>query len=105
MDSGFCVAKGIIEIKAKGVCAEALTNTRIYWLKGVHGDLIDTHFEDKEVSDVGMIEARTKDNKLFKIFLMKYPDYVKGIIAIWVALDELEGEKTRRYFIDSSGTK
>ena len=52
-----------------------------------------------------MIEARTKDNKLFKIFLMKYPDYVKGIIAIWMALDELEGEKTRRYFIDSSGTK
>ena len=28
--------------------------------KIVPGDLIDTHFEDKGVGDVGMIEARTE---------------------------------------------
>ena len=43
---------------------------RCYWPKLFPGDLIDTHFEDKEVSDVGIIEARTEDNKLFKIIFM-----------------------------------
>ena len=36
---------------------------------------------------------------------MKETDYVMKIMASWVALDELEGERTRRDFIDSSGTK
>ena len=39
-------------------------------------DLIDTHFEYKEVGYFGMIEARTEDNNPFEIFLMKEPDYV-----------------------------
>ena len=48
---------------------------------------------------------RNEDNKLFKIFCMKDPDYVMKIVASWITLDELEGARTRRYFIDSSGTK
>ena len=52
-----------------------------------------------------MIEDRTEDNKLFKIFCMKYPDYLMKIIAIWMTLYELEGTRTGRYFIDISGTK
>ena len=52
-----------------------------------------------------MIEARTEDNKLFKIFCMKDPDYVTRIMESWVKLDELEGAKTRRDFIDRSGKK
>ena len=71
LDSGFCVAKGITEIESKGVYAGALIKKQSYWPKGVPGDLIDTHFEDKEVGDVGMIEARTEDKKLFRIFCMK----------------------------------
>ena len=51
-----------------------------------------------------MIEARTEVNKLFRIFCMKYPDYVMNIVASWITLDELEGARTRRYFIESSGT-
>ena len=69
LDSGFCVAKGTTELKSKVVYAESLIKQQHYWTKGVPGNLIDTHFEDKEVYDVGMIEARTKDNKLFKLFL------------------------------------
>ena len=52
-----------------------------------------------------MIEARTQDNKLFKIFCMKYPDYVTKIMASCMTLAELEGASTRRYFMDSSDTK
>ena len=36
---------------------------------------------------------------------MKYPDYVMKIMASRVTLDELEDAKTKRRFIDSSGTK
>ena len=78
---------------------------RCYWMEGVPGDQIDTQFEDKEVGDVGMIKAITEENKLFKIFLMKEPDYVMKMMASWMKIDELEGARKRRDFIDSSGTK
>ena len=35
---------------------------------------------------------------------MNDKDYVIKIVAIWMTLDELEGSKTKRDFIDSSGT-
>ena len=104
-ESGFYVAKGIIDIKAKGVYAAALIKKRRYWTKGVPGDLIDTKFEDKEVSDVAMIEEINEYISLLKIFFMKEPGYVMKIMDSWMALDELEGTRTRIYFIDSSGTK
>ena len=69
LDSGFCVSKGITYLKSKCVYAAALIKNQHYWLKGVSGDLIDAHFEDKEVGDVGMIAAITEDNKLFNYFV------------------------------------
>ena len=35
---------------------------------------------------------------------MKDPDYVMKIVASWMTLDELEGARTRGYFINRSGT-
>ena len=105
MVSVFFVSKGITDLKTKGVYVLDLIKKGRYWPKGVPGDLIDTHFEDKDVDNVGMIEARTEYYKLFKIFCMKEPDYAMKIIAIWMTLDELEGASTRIYFIDMSGTK
>ena len=52
-----------------------------------------------------MIVERTEDNKLFKIFCIKDPDYVMKIMTSWMTLDELEGAKTIINFIYSSGTK
>ena len=66
---------------------ENLIKKRCYWPKVVLGDLIDTHFEYEEVGGVGMIKSITEDNKLFKIFLMKDPDYMINIMAIWMTLD------------------
>ena len=40
-----------------------------------------------------MIEVRTEDNNLFKIFCMKDPDYVRKIMASWMPLDKLEGKR------------
>ena len=104
-ESRFCVSKGITEIEAKVFYVEALTKKWRYWPKLVPSDLIDTHFEYKEVCDVGMIEERNEDNNLFKIFSMKDLDYVMKIMASWMKIYELEGKKTRRDFIESSGTK
>ena len=105
LDSVFCASKGITELEAKGVYAAVLIKKRRYCPKGVPGDLIDTYFQHKGFGDVGMIEARAEDNKLFKIFFMKETNYGTKIIASWMTLDELEGARKRRDFIDSSGTK
>ena len=80
MVSVFFVSKGITDLKTKGVYVLDLIKKGRYWPKGVPGDLIDTHFEDKEVGGFGIIEARTEGNKLFKIFCMKKPDYVMNIM-------------------------
>ena len=36
---------------------------------------------------------------------MQDPDYFMKIMASWMTLDELEGSRTGRYFVESSGTK
>ena len=81
LDIGFYVTKGITELKAKGVYAEALIKKRGWWLKGILGELIETYFENNKVDDVGMIEAITEYNKLFKIFFIKNPDCVIKIMV------------------------
>ena len=82
LDSGFCVAKVIIEIGSKGVYTEDLNKNKSYLTKEGTGELIDTHFEDKDVGDFGMIEAITEDNNLFKIYiLMGETDYLMNIMA------------------------
>ena len=67
--------------------------------------LIDTHFEDKEAGDVGILEAITEDKNLFKMFFMKDLYYVTRIMVIRMKLDELEGARTGRYFMGRSETK
>ena len=101
----FCVVKGITELKAKCVHASDLIKKRHEWPKGVPGDLIDIHFEDKTFGGVGIIEVITDDNKLFKTFFMKYPGRVMKIMASWMTLDELDNPRIRRDFVESSGTK
>ena len=85
--------------------AASLIKKSCYWLKQVLVDLIDTQFEDNEDGGVGMIEARTEDNKLQRIFFTKEPYYVMNIIASLITLDELEGANTRKHFIDRSRMK
>ena len=85
--------------------AVALIKKRRYWPKGVPGDLIDTHFEDKEVIDVGMVRGKIEDIKLFRIFFMKEIDYLMEIMESCMTHYGLETENTRRYIIDRSRMK
>ena len=105
LDSKCFVAKGIIDLEAKGVYAGDLIKNQRYWTKRVHGELIDNKVEDKEFDDVGILEARTQDIRLFQIFCIKELYYAMNMMASWTKLDELEGEKTKRYLIEISGTK
>ena len=56
----FFVAKGIIDLESKDVYAGALIKKQRYFPKGVPGDHIDTQFQNKEVSDDNMLEAKTR---------------------------------------------
>ena len=42
---------------------------------------------------------------LAKLVCIKEPDYVMKILASWMTLDDLEGARTLKDFIDSSGMK
>ena len=105
LNIGFLVVKGIKQLESKGVYSGALIKKRCYCQKGVLWDIIYAHFEDKEVGYIVMVEARIQDNKLFKIFCMKDIDYVMTIMESLMTLDELEGTKAKRYFIDISRPK
>ena len=51
LNSGFCVLRGIIELKKRGVYASALIKKRKYWPKHIKGAEIKAHFDGKDVGD------------------------------------------------------
>ena len=57
LDSGFCVLEGIFELRKMGVYAGALNKKRRYWPKHVPGQLINTHFKDKEVGNTDSLHG------------------------------------------------
>ena len=50
-----------------------------------------------------MVEAATEDGKPFRILCFKYPYYVMKIMALWITLDELEGDNTRHNYKSRDG--
>ena len=49
LESGFCLLEGLIELRKVGVFVGALIKKRRYWPNHIKRDMIDTHFQDKEV--------------------------------------------------------
>jgi hypothetical protein len=103
MDSGFCVLKGIIEMRKKGVFGAALIKKRRYWPKFIPGDELDRHFDDKDVGFADAIKG-VFDQVPFYIFAMKEPDYVMKIMATGGSLIEMPDGGTSRTFKQSNGT-
>jgi len=57
INSGFCVAVGIIEMHKRGVFGQALIKKRgRYWPKYVPGDEIDNYFAGKELGETMLHE-------------------------------------------------
>ena len=72
LDSGFCVLKGIIELRKKGLYASALIKKRRFWPKYIRSEEIKAHFESLEC---GFVNARQEklDNIPFQTYCMKEP--------------------------------
>ena len=69
LDSGFCMLKGIIELRKNGVFASALIKKRRYWPKYIHGEEIKDHFKGKQVGDTNSWAGQL-DNVPFHVFAM-----------------------------------
>ena len=103
LDSGFCVLKGIVELKKRGVYASALIKKRKYWPKYIKGDAIEQHFDDKDVGDCDSWKGNM-DEVPFHVYAMKEPDYVMSLMSTY-GTNLRNGKETSREWVDGSGTK
>ena len=94
LDSGFCVLKGIIELRKKGVFASALIKNRRYWPKYIKDDAIKAHFENKNVGDANSW-AGTLDNIPFHVYTLKEPDYIMSLMSTYGTNDCDNGKETQ----------
>lgn len=92
LDSGFCVLKGLIELKKKGVFASALIKKRRFWPKGIDGNRIINHFDNLAVGTTDRLPGNYENVK-FDVFAMKEPDYVMMIMSTYGALTEHSDQK------------
>ena len=98
VNSGFCVANGIVALATKGLYVGALIKKRRYYSKNATGDPIERIFVYKDVGGVVMLGAATEVGKTLCIFFFKDPDYVMNIMSSWMTLDELEGFNMKRNY-------
>lgn len=96
LDSGFCVLKGIIELRKKGVFAAALIKKRRYWPKHIRGDDIAAHFADKEVGSVDAWPG-VYDNTPFHVVCLKEPNYVMSLMTTYGTLAAVGDDKPRSW--------
>ena len=82
LDSGFCVLKGIVELKKLGVYASALIKKRKYWPKYIKGDAIKQHFDEKTVGDCDSWKGKMEEVP-FHVYAMKEPDYVMSLMSMY----------------------
>lgn len=94
LDSGFCVLKGIIELKKRGVYAAALIKKRRYWPKYIKGDEIKQHFNNKQVGDVDAIRG-VFDEQPFHVYGMKEPEYIMLMMTTYGTCERY-GKITKR---------
>lgn len=85
LDSRFCVLKGLIELRKKGVFASALVKKRRYWPAYVPGEAIDEKLRQKEVGECDSLRGEI-DGVPYDIFGMKEPDYVMKIMSTYGGL-------------------
>lgn len=104
LDSGFCVLKGIVELRKVGVFGAALIKKRRYWPKHIDGDAIQRHFADKDVGDADVWRGKL-DGIPFRIYCMKEPDYIMSLMSSYGTLDEIEDGMTQRDYVGTNGQK
>ena len=103
VDCGFCLLKGIVELKKRGVYASVLIKKRKYWPKYIKDDAIRQHFDDKAV---GGCES-WKDNMdevPFHVYAIKEPDYAMSLMLMY-GMNLQSAKESCREWVGSDGTK
>ncbi len=99
MDSGFCVAAGILALHDFGVFGQSLIKKRgQYWPKHVPGQEIDDHMKDKPLGHAETYKQFI-DGKEFMIHCQKDDTYVTKIMSTHGLVTAVEDHTTYR-FID-----
>ena len=96
VDSGFCVTKGLVDLRKKGVFGSELIKKRRYWPENIKCDAIDSQFALKEVGNVDAVK-KVEDGVDYHIFCMKEPDYVMKLMTTYETLETTD-KRTRRKF-------
>ena len=102
LDSGFCVLKGIVELKKRGVYASALIKKRRYWPKYIPGDVIKAHFSTKPVGAADSM-AGVLEEVPFHVYCMKEPDYTMMLMSTYGTNSTTNTKRSQREFKDSQG--
>ena len=102
LDSGFCVFKGLVELKKRGVYASALIKKRRYWPKFIPGDNIKAHFSTKEVGAADSI-AGCLEEIPFHVYCMKEPDYTMMLMSTYGTNSTTNTKRSQRHYKDSQG--
>ena len=86
MDSGFCVTKGLVELRNKGVFGSALIKKRIYWPANIKGGAIDAHFALKEVVNFDAVK-QVEYGEAYHVFFIKDPEYIMKSMTTYGTLE------------------
>jgi Transposase IS4 len=95
LDSGFCVLKGIIELRQRGVFASAVIKKRRYWPKYIPGEVIQQHFEGLEVGSVDALGGTLDGVPCFHGFCMKADGYVSSLMSSYDTNERVGADKQR----------
>ena len=79
LDYGFCVLKGLIQYRKKGVFSCDLIKKRRYWPSMVPGKEREDNFGEVEVGEIDDTHV-TVDNVIYNLWGMNEPNYVTRIV-------------------------
>ena len=96
MDSGFCVTKGLAELRKKGLFGAALIRKRRYWPENIKGDAIDAHFALKEVGNDDAVK-KVEDRLDYHVFCMKETDYVMKLMTKYGLFDPTDTKAQSKF--------
>ena len=80
LDSGFCVLKGLVELRRRGLYACALIKKRRYWPTHVLGNVINSEMQSAEVGETRAISG-VLDGVSYNFWMMREPDYIMSMMA------------------------
>ena len=80
IDYGFCVLKGLIQLRKKGVFGFSVINNRRYFLSMVPGKDMNDHFVEVGVGETDATLG-TVDDVIYNLWGMKDPNYFMNMMA------------------------